>query len=170
MKGKIIPRTEVAVLGDRLRSKGQQIVFANGCFDLFHVGHVRYLEGARQQGDVLVLGVNSDRSVRQLKGEGRPLLPEEARAELLAAMECVNYVVIFDDLNAEKILSDLRPDVHCKGTDYTESTVPEREVVGRWGGRVAIVGDPKDHSTRDLLVRIAQLQKGGERTPVRDKP
>jgi len=135
------------------------VVFANGCFDLFHVGHVRYLEGARQQGDVLVVGVNSDRSVRQLKGEGRPLLPEDARAELLAAMECVDYVVVFDEVTAENLLRDLRPDVHCKGTDYTEATVPEREVVRSWGGRVVIVGDPKDHSTRDVLARIAQLKK-----------
>ena len=135
------------------------MVFANGCFDIFHVGHVRYLEGARQQGDVLVVGVNSDSSVRQLKGEGRPLLHEDARAELLAAMECVDYVVVFDDLTAEPLLRDLRPDVHCKGTDYTENTVPEREVVRSWGGRVVIVGDPKDHSTRDVLARIAQLKK-----------
>jgi len=159
MTGKRIPRSEAAALGERLRQEGRQIVFANGCFDLFHVGHVRYLEGARQQGDVLVVGVNSDRSVRQLKGEGRPLLPEDARAELLAAMECVDYVVVFDDDTAENILRDLRPDVHSKGTDYTEATVPEREVVRSWGGRVVIVGDPKDHSTRDLLARIAQLKK-----------
>ncbi|HET7100389.1 MAG TPA: D-glycero-beta-D-manno-heptose 1-phosphate adenylyltransferase [Terriglobia bacterium] len=159
MTGKRIPRAEAAALGERLRQEGRQVVFANGCFDLFHVGHVRYLEGARQQGDVLVVGVNSDLSVRQLKGEGRPLLPEDARAELLAAMECVDYVVIFDDLTAENILRDLRPDVHSKGTDYTEATVPEREVVRSWGGRVAIVGDPKDHSTRDVLARIAQLKK-----------
>jgi D-glycero-beta-D-manno-heptose 1-phosphate adenylyltransferase len=160
--GKIIPRAEVAALGERLRKQGRQVVFANGCFDLIHVGHIRYLEGARQQGDVLVVGVNSDRSVRQLKGEGRPLLPEEARAELLAALECVDYVTAFDDLTAEKILCDLRPDVHCKGTDYTEATVPEREVVRGWGGRVVIVGDPKDHSTRDVLARIAQLNNSGE--------
>jgi rfaE bifunctional protein nucleotidyltransferase chain/domain len=159
MTGKRIPRAAAAALGERLRQEGRQVVFANGCFDLFHVGHVRYLEGARQQGDVLVVGVNSDRSVRQLKGEGRPLLPEDARAELLAAMECVDYVVIFDDLTAENILRDLRPDVHSKGTDYTEATVPEREVVRSWGGRVVIVGDPKDHSTRDVLARIAQLKK-----------
>ncbi len=159
MTGKRIPRAAAAALGERLRQEGRQVVFANGCFDLFHVGHVRYLEGARQQGDVLVVGVNSDHSVRQLKGEGRPLLPEDARAELLAAMECVDYVVIFDDLTAENILRDLRPDVHSKGTDYTEATVPEREVVRSWGGRVVIVGDPKDHSTRDVLARIAQLKK-----------
>ena len=159
MTGKRVPRAEVAALGERLRQEGRQVVFANGCFDLFHVGHVRYLEGARQQGDVLVVGVNSDRSVRQLKGEGRPLLPEDARAELLAAMECVDYVVVFDEVTAENLLRDLRPDVHCKGTDYTEATVPEREVVRSWGGRVVIVGDPKDHSTRDVLARIAQLKK-----------
>ena len=155
----MIPRAEAAALGKCLREEGLQVVFANGCFDLFHVGHVRYLEGARQQGDVLVVGVNSDRSVRQLKGEGRPLLPEDARAELLAAMECVDYVVVFDELTAENLLRDLRPDVHCKGTDYTEATVPEREVVRSWGGRVAIVGDPKDHSTRDVLAHIAHLKK-----------
>ncbi len=159
MTGKLVPRVDVVALGERLRGAGRQIVFANGCFDLFHVGHVRYLEGARQQGNVLVVGVNSDRSVRELKGEGRPLLPEDARTELLAAMECVDYVVIFDDLTAENILRDLKPDVHCKGTDYTEATVPEREVVKGWGGRVVIVGDPKDHSTRDVLARVAQLKK-----------
>ena len=158
MKGKRIPRAEVVSLGERLRKAGRQIVFANGCFDIFHVGHVRYLEGARQQGDALVVGVNSDQSVRQLKGEGRPLLPEDARAELLAAMECVDYVVVFDEPTAEEILRDLKPHVHCKGTDYTEATVPEREVVKDWGGRVVIVGDPKDHSTRDVLARIAQLK------------
>ena len=165
MNGKLIPRAEVAALGERLRQSGQRVVFANGCFDLFHVGHVRYLEGARQRGDVLVVGVNSDRSVRQLKGEGRPLLPEKARAELLAAMESVDYVVIFDGLTAEDILRDLRPGVHCKGTDYTEATVPEREVVKSWGGRVAISGDAKDHSTREVLARIARLKKSGEMAP-----
>ncbi len=159
MSGKIVPRGEVEVLGRQLREAGHRIVFANGCFDLFHVGHVRYLEGARQQGDVLVVGVNSDRSVRTLKGEGRPLMPEEARAELLAAMESVDFVVIFDGLTAENILRDLRPHVHCKGTDYTEATVPEREVVRSWGGQVVIAGDSKDHSTRDLLARIARLKK-----------
>jgi rfaE bifunctional protein nucleotidyltransferase chain/domain len=165
MTGKRVPRAEVTALGERLRKSGRQVVFANGCFDLFHVGHVRYLEGARQQGDVLVVGVNSDRSVQQLKGKGRPLLPEDARAELLAAMECVDHVVIFDGITAANILRDLRPDVHCKGTDYTEATVPEREVVRSWGGRVVIVGDPKDHSTRDVLARIAQLKEPGEMAP-----
>ncbi len=159
MTGKLVPRTAVVALGERLRKSGRRVVFANGCFDIFHVGHVRYLEGARQQGDALVVGVNSDHSVRQLKGEGRPLLPEDARAELLTALECVDHVVIFDDLTAENILRDLKPDVHCKGTDYTEATVPECGVVKDWGGRVVIVGDPKDHSTRDVLARIARLKR-----------
>ena len=158
MSGKIVSRADVPALGDRLRKAGQRIVFANGCFDLLHVGHIRYLEGAREHGDVLVVGLNSDRSVRQLKGEGRPLLPEDARAELLAAMECVDYVVIFDEPTAENVLRDLEPEVHCKGTDYTEDTVPEREVVKSWGGRVVITGDAKDHSTRDVLARIAGLK------------
>lgn len=131
-------------------------MFANGCFDLLHVGHVRYLEGARQQGSVLVVGVNSNRTVRELKGEGRPLVAERARAEMLAALESVDYVVIFDELTAEKILRDLRPDVHCKGTDYTQATVPERAVVKDWGGQVSIVGDEKRHSTRQVLARIIQ--------------
>lgn len=155
MSSKIISRAEVAALGDRLRRAGQHVVFANGCFDLLHVGHVRYLEGSRQQGSVLVVGVNSDQAVRKLKGQGRPLLPAEARAELIAALESVSYVVIFDDVTAEKVLCDLRPHVHCKGTDYTEATVPEHEVVKSWGGRVAIVGDEKRHSTREVLARIA---------------
>lgn len=159
MSGKLIPIAEVAPLGERLRQAERRIVFANGCFDLFHVGHVRYLEGARQQGDVLIVGVNSDRSVRQLKGDGRPLLPAEARAELLAAMESVDYVVIFDSLTVEEILRELKPDIHCKGTDYTEDTVPEGKVVRSWGGRVAITGDSKNHSTRDVLARIARLKK-----------
>ncbi len=133
-------------------------MFANGCFDLLHVGHVRYLEGARQQGSVLVVGVNSNRTVRELKGEGRPLVAERARAEMLAALESVDYVVIFDELTAEKILRDLRPDVHCKGTDYTQATVPERAVVKDWGGQVSIVGDEKRHSTRQVLARIIQAK------------
>jgi len=132
------------------------VAFANGCFDLLHVGHVRYLQGAREQGDVLVVGVNSDRAVTALKGEGRPLLPAEARAELVAALESVDYVVVFDDVTAESLLRDLRPHVHCKGTDYTEETVPEREVMKSLGGIVRIVGDSKTHSTRELLAGIVK--------------
>jgi D-glycero-beta-D-manno-heptose 1-phosphate adenylyltransferase len=155
MSAPLIPRDQVRALGERLRREGRRIVFANGCFDLLHVGHARYLEGARREGDVLVVGVNSDDAVRALKGDGRPVLEAAARAELVAALEPVDYVVIFDELTAEAILRDLRPRVHCKGTDYSEDSVPEREVVKVWGGTVRIVGDAKNHSTRDLLAEIA---------------
>lgn len=137
------------------RQAGMTVAFANGCFDLLHVGHVRYLQGARAEGDRLVVAVNSDSSVRRLKGEGRPILNEAARAELVAALACVNYVVVFDDPTVDRLLTMIKPDVHCKGTDYTVDTVPERETVRAYGGRVAIVGDPKDHSTRALLTRLA---------------
>ena len=156
MNAQIIPRSEVAILGERLRGEGKRIAFANGCFDLLHVGHIRFLKGAREQGDVLVVGVNSDRAVTQLKGRGRPLLPAEARAELVAALESVDYVVIFDDTTAEAVLRDLGPDVQCKGTDYSEETVPEREVMRSLGGTVRIVGDSKTHSTREILAHIAK--------------
>lgn len=154
MTSKIIPRGELRPLGERLRRAGRRIAFANGCFDLLHAGHVRYLEAASREGDALVVGVNGDRSVRELKGAGRPLLPATARAELVAALAAVNFVVVFDDPTAEGVLDELRPDVHCKGTDYSEATVPERAVVEHWGGQVRIVGDEKNHSSRDLLARI----------------
>lgn len=159
MRDKFIPRSEVVALGERLRREGRRIAFANGCFDLLHVGHVRFLEGAREQGDVLVVGVNSDRAVSSLKGPGRPLLPEGARAELVAALAAVDYVVIFDDLTAEGILRDLRPHVQCKGTDYSPEAVPERQVMESLGGTVCIVGDPKGHSTRDILEGIARRSR-----------
>jgi len=142
------------------RRRGEPIVLANGCFDLLHVGHIRYLEGARREGDVLVVGVNSDASERGLKGDGRPILPAQARAELVAALAAVDYVVIFDEPNVEALLATLRPDVHAKGTDYTAETVPERELAARLGVRVAIVGDPKRHSTRDLLARLRERLHG----------
>jgi D-glycero-beta-D-manno-heptose 1-phosphate adenylyltransferase len=149
------------VARDALRAKlaahkrlGQRIVFANGCFDTLHVGHIRYLEGARREGDVLVVGVNADSSVCNLKGPGRPILDENARAQLVAALRCVDYVVLFAEPNVEALLEELRPDVHAKGTDYTAGTVPERAIAERLGIRVAIVGDPKDHSTRELLESI----------------
>jgi rfaE bifunctional protein nucleotidyltransferase chain/domain len=154
----VIPRKDLAALGERLRREGRRIAFANGCFDLLHVGHVRYLQGAREQGDVLVVGINSDRSVTALKGPGRPVFSAEARCELVAALECVDYVLVFDQLNAESVLRELRPDVHCKGTDYSEETVPEREVMKALGGVVRIVGDTKNHSTRELLARMAKQQ------------
>ena len=154
MNEKIVPRAQLAALGERLRRDGRRIVLANGCFELLHVGHVRYLQGARAEGDVLVVAVNGDRAVSGLKGPGRPLLPAEARVELVAALECVDYAVIFDDLTAEGVLRDLRPHVHCKGTDYTAESVPERAVMEELGGTVRIVGDSKNHSTRDILAEI----------------
>ena len=152
--GELLSRADLVtrVAGDR--AAGRTIAFANGAFDLLHVGHVRYLEGAAQEGDVLVVAVNDDASVRALKGNGRPVLAAEARAELVAALRCVDYVVIFSELTVGPLLEALRPDVHCKGTDYTVESVPEREIVKAYGGRTAIVGDPKDHSTRDLLARV----------------
>jgi len=149
------------VTRDLLRDKisehqrhGQQVVFANGCFDTLHLGHVRYLDGARSEGDVLVVGVNADSSVCNLKGPGRPILDENARARLVAALKSVDYVVLFPEPNVEALLEDLRPAVHAKGTDYTPDTVPERAVAARLGIRVAIVGDRKDHSTRALFESI----------------
>jgi D-glycero-beta-D-manno-heptose 1-phosphate adenylyltransferase len=138
------------------RSRGRTIAFANGVFDLLHVGHVRYLQSAANQADRLVVAVNSDASVRRLKGEGRPILDERARAEIVAALRGVDRVVVFDNDTVGPLLERLRPDVHCKGTDYTVDTVPERAIVAGYGGRTAICGDPKDHSTRDLLKRIAK--------------
>ncbi len=139
------------------RARGRRIVLANGCFDLLHVGHVRYLQAARQLGDLLIVGVNSDAAVRALKGEGRPLMPASERAEIIAALACVDYVVIFDGVTVAELLRALRPDVHAKGTDYTPETVPEREIVRAYGGQVAIVGDPKSHSSRDLIARIRRM-------------
>ena len=136
------------------RAAGQVIAFANGAFDLFHVGHLRYLEDARRQGDCLVVAVNDDASVRALKGPDRPIIPAVDRAELVAALRCVDAVVVFAEATVTPLLELLRPDVHCKGTDYTVETVPERETVRAYGGRTAIVGDPKDHSTRDLVSSI----------------
>jgi rfaE bifunctional protein nucleotidyltransferase chain/domain len=136
------------------KRRGQRIVFANGCFDTLHVGHIRYLEGARSEGDLLVVGVNSDSSVCNLKGPGRPILDENARAQLVASLKSVDYVVLFPEPNVDSLLEVLRPDVHAKGTDYTQDTVPERAVAARLGIRVAIVGDHKSHSTRALLESI----------------
>jgi D-glycero-beta-D-manno-heptose 1-phosphate adenylyltransferase len=139
----------------RERAAGRAIAFANGCFDLLHVGHVRYLAGAAAEGDRLIVAVNDDRSVERLKGKGRPILPAADRAELVAALRGVDYVVVFADENVERLLLMLKPDVHCKGTDYTVDSVPERAVVAGYGGRTAIVGDAKNHATRELLQRIA---------------
>lgn len=138
----------------RERAAGKTIAFANGVFDLLHVGHIRYLQDAARVGDVLVVAVNSDASVRQLKGEGRPLMPEAERAEIVSAIRGVGYVTIFQERSPSRLLQVLTPDFQCKGTDYTAESVPEAEVVRAYGGKVVIVGDPKDHSTTDLLSRL----------------
>jgi D-glycero-beta-D-manno-heptose 1-phosphate adenylyltransferase len=151
---KIVSRNALPRKLSEHKRRGQRIVFANGCFDTLHVGHVRYLEGARREGDILVVGVNADSSVGDLKGPGCPILDENARALLVAALKSVDYVVLFAEPNVEALLEELQPDVHAKGTDYTAESVPERAVAARLGIRVAIVGDPKDHSTRDLLESI----------------
>ena len=136
------------------KEKGRRVVLANGCFDLLHAGHVRYLEGARSLGDLLIVGINSDDQVTRLKGQGRPILPERDRAEIVASLEAVDLVTIFDEPTVTELLLATRPDIHAKGTDYTEETVPERDVVRSFGGRVRIVGDPKDHSTSELIRRF----------------
>ena len=152
--GRIVTLEELEQAVASERSRGRTIALANGVFDLLHVGHARYLQGAAAEADVLVVGVNDDDSVRQLKGEGRPILPARERAELVAALRGVDYVVIFAGPTVGPLLRALRPDVHCKGTDYTVESVPERHVVAEYGGRTAIVGDPKDHSTRDVIARL----------------
>jgi D-glycero-beta-D-manno-heptose 1-phosphate adenylyltransferase len=157
---KIVERKDLSRIGQELRASSKKIVFANGCFDILHVGHIRYLEGARAEGDVLVVGVNGDASVCGLKGPGRPILDGGARALLVSALRAVDYVVIFDEPNVEALLTELRPDVHAKGTDYTLETVPERAVADRLGIRVAIVGDSKDHSTRELLQTVRKAPHG----------
>lgn len=150
-QSKIISREHLCDLLAEHRRAGKRIVLANGCFDALHVGHIRYLEGARREGDFLVVAINSDSGVRTLKGPGRPILPESARADLVAALRAVDYVVLFNEPNVETLLESLHPNVHAKGTDYRLDTVPERATAARLGIHVTIVGDPKDHSTRDLL-------------------
>jgi D-glycero-beta-D-manno-heptose 1-phosphate adenylyltransferase len=151
---KIVVLEELSRIVKQARSEGLRIVFSNGCFDLLHVGHVRYLEGARREGDLLITAVNDDSSVRRLKGPGRPLMPASERAEILAALECTDYIVVFKDETVDGLLKALRPDVHAKGTDYTPESVPERETVLSYGGRIAIVGDPKERSTRSYLEKL----------------
>ncbi len=150
---KIISRDALANAVADARADGRSIVLANGCFDLLHVGHIRYLAGAKELGDLLIVGINSDEQVSRLKGEGRPFMPENERAEMIAAIASVDLVTVFDEPNVEELLSIIRPDIHAKGTDYTTETVPERETVKRFGGRVAIVGDPKDHSSTEMIAR-----------------
>ncbi len=150
---------EIQELTVQYQKQGKIVVFANGCFDLLHAGHTRYVQSARSLGDVLVLGLNGDESVRALKGKGRPVMNEQERVEMVVALECLDYVVVFNDLTVDHILRVLKPDVHAKGTDYTEGTVPEKATVLSYGGKVAIVGGPKDYSTSDYLQRITQKYK-----------
>jgi len=157
---KIVSRIELRALLDEAKQQGKRVVLANGCFDTLHVGHVRYLAGAKKEGNLLVVGVNSDASVGNLKGPGRPILDQQARAQLVAAINDVDYVVVFPEPNVESLLEALRPDVHAKGTDYTRETVPERAVAKRLGIYVAIVGDPKNHSTRAFLEQIRKGPNG----------
>ena len=152
--GTIVTDAELIDAVARERAAGHSIAFANGCFDILHVGHVRYLQGAAAEADRLIVAVNDDQSVARLKGEGRPILPASDRAELVAGLRGVDYVVVFSDVTVGRLLSLLKPDVHCKGTDYTVDTVPERAVVAAYGGRTAIVGDAKNHATRDLIARV----------------
>jgi rfaE bifunctional protein nucleotidyltransferase chain/domain len=154
MNAPILTETELRrVVGDE-RSKGRSVAFANGVFDVLHVGHVRYLQEASKEADVLIVAVNSDESVRAIKGPSRPLTNERERAELVSAIRGVSYVTIFNDASPARLIAALKPDVQCKGTDYAPDSVPEAEVVRSYGGRVAIVGDPKDHSTTEILRRM----------------
>lgn len=155
----ILDRYSLVAEISKRRETGETIVLANGCFDIVHVGHVRYLAAAKEIGDVLVVGVNSDRQARLLKGDGRPVITETERAEIIAALACVDYVTIFDEPTVEELLRAIRPDFHAKGTDYTTDTVPERGIVAEIGGRVVIVGDPKDHSSTDLFKKTGMSQE-----------
>jgi rfaE bifunctional protein nucleotidyltransferase chain/domain len=155
----ILPLDKLRDAVESIRRGGARIVLANGCFDLFHVGHARYLAGARAVGDALVVGVNSDRQTRLLKGEGRPYVNERERAELVASLKCVDFVTVFDTPTVEELIRTLRPDFHAKGTDYTADSVPEREIVRECGGQVVIVGDPKDHSTTELIAAISATKR-----------
>lgn len=158
--GRIVKdHTELKNIVDKAQKEGKTVVLTNGCFDLIHVGHVRYLQAARAEGDVLVVALNDDESVRKFKRCDGPLMPEDERAEVVAAFEGVDYVTLFSEPSADAILDLLRPDVHAKGTDYTEETVPERDTVLAYGGRIAIVGDPKSHSSTELLARAAEKLK-----------
>jgi D-glycero-beta-D-manno-heptose 1-phosphate adenylyltransferase len=156
MNAPILTEAELADALAKERADGHTIAFANGCFDVLHVGHIRYLQDAARQADVLVVGVNGDESVRGLKGEGRPVMNERERAEIISAIRGVSYVTIFHEQSPARLLGDLKPDFHCKGTDYTADSVPERDVVAAYGGKVVIVGDPKDHSTTEILQRMRQ--------------
>jgi D-glycero-beta-D-manno-heptose 1-phosphate adenylyltransferase len=155
---RIVDRLELALRVAEARKQGKLIVMANGCFDVLHVGHVRYLEAAKAMGDLLVVGVNSDDQARRLKGDGRPVMSQDQRAEIVASLEAVDLVTVFDEPTVEELLLALRPDIHAKGTDYTEDSVPERDVVRSYGGRVAIAGDPKNHSSSEMIDKVSREQ------------
>jgi len=152
---RVVDRSELERKVADARVRGRRIVFANGCFDMLHVGHVRYLEGAKALGDVLVVAVNSDEQVRKQKGADRPLIPQDQRAEIVGSLEAVDFVTIFDEPTVSELLLALKPDIHAKGTDYTVDTIPERDVVRSYGGRVAIAGDPKEHSSSEMIEKVS---------------
>lgn len=152
----ILTREKLIEKVSELRNQNVKIVLANGCFDLFHVGHIRYLSGAKELGDFLIVGINSDEQVKKLKGEKRPFMPENERAEIISALRCVDFVTIFEEPTVEQLIRAIRPDFHAKGTDYTTETVPEREIVRECGGQTAIVGDPKDHSSTELIEKVGR--------------
>jgi rfaE bifunctional protein nucleotidyltransferase chain/domain len=152
----VLSREDLIEKVSELRQNGAKIVLANGCFDLFHVGHIRYLAGAKKLGDFLIVGINSDEQVKKLKGENRPYMPEKERAEIVSALRFVDFVTIFDEPTVEQLIRTIRPDFHAKGTDYTVDSVPEREIVRECGGQTAIVGDPKDHSSTELIEKVSR--------------
>lgn len=153
----ILSRNRLVACLDIERQEGKKIILANGCFDLFHVGHLRYLAGAKELGGILVVGINSDEQVRKLKGKNRPVTPENERAEIISSLKCVDYVTIFTEPTVEELIRAIRPDFHAKGTDYTVDTIPERAIVAECGGQVAIVGDPKDHSSTELIQKAGNI-------------
>ncbi|HSP62914.1 MAG TPA: D-glycero-beta-D-manno-heptose 1-phosphate adenylyltransferase [Pyrinomonadaceae bacterium] len=159
---RIVNRPQLIDAISAARKDGRRIVFANGCFDVLHVGHVRYLEAAKALGDLLIVAVNSDQQVRKQKGEDRPLMPQDQRAEIVAALDAVDFVTIFEEPTVTELLLALKPDIHAKGTDYTVDTVPERDVVRSYGGRVAIAGDPKDHSSSEMIEKVSSSLQNRE--------
>ena len=158
----ILREPELAEALERERAAGKSIAFANGCFDVLHVGHIRYLQDASRVADVLVVGVNGDESVRALKGAGRPVMPEDERAEIIDSIRGVTYVTVFDEKSPARLLQTLQPDFQCKGTDYTPDSVPEGEIVRAYGGKVVIVGDPKDHSTTEVLAKMRAMREASD--------
>jgi rfaE bifunctional protein nucleotidyltransferase chain/domain len=160
---RILERRDLLAVVKAAKRSGGRIVLANGCFDVLHVGHIRYLAAAKALGDLLIVGVNSDEQTRRLKGNGRPLVPQDQRAQIVSALEAVNFVTIFEEPTVTELLLALKPDVHAKGTDYTEDSVPERDVVRSFGGRVAIVGDPKNHSSSEIIDKVSGSLQNRER-------